>query len=318
MLSNLNVTSRLGAISLFPIIVLIIVVFSAVNIFGNIQNGIDNLYKDRIVPLRDLKIIADDYAILIIDTINKANSGRMTSEQAKTNLLKAQNRIKKTWEIYLSTELTDEEQKLANEAEPLFKQANTAINNIEAFLSDKTGNIQYQLNQFNGPLYEFIDPISDKITELIQLQLDVAKQISDKVHADTQTLTTYYIVGTILATLCLMLASFTVTKSITGPLNIMNNAMANIEKNSDITQKIHIQGKDELAETARVFNRMMQRIDVLMGEVRGSSTQLSAASEELSQISKQTNDSTFRQQNETDQVATAMNEMTASIHEISK
>ncbi|MGR6874179.1 methyl-accepting chemotaxis protein [Pseudomonas sp. HK3] len=55
-----------------------------------------------------------------------------------------------------------------------------------------------------------------------------------------------------------------------------------------------------------------------MGEVNGSSKQLSDASKGLANISDLANKNTLKQQNETDQVATAMNEMTASIQEIAQ
>jgi methyl-accepting chemotaxis protein len=318
MLSRFKISTRLIATSFFPIIVLILVVTSAVSIFGNIQNGVDSLYEDRVVPLRDLKIIADDYAVLIIDTINKTNTGRMTVEQAQKNLISAQDRIAKTWKEYLATTLTTEEARLAREAEPLFTEANNAIHKVEDFLKGKTGKIQYELNHINGTLYDQIDPISDKITELINLQLEVAKQVSIDVHDQTDALTAAYILGTLLATTLLIIASVLVTRSITTPLNQMSLTMNSIEKDSDVTQKISIKGEDELAQTTAVFNTMMSRINMLMGEVNGSSKQLSDASKGLAKISDLANKNTLKQQNETDQVATAMNEMTASIQEIAQ
>lgn len=291
---------------------------SAVNIFGTIQTGVDSLYKDRIVPLRDLKVIADDYAVLIIDTVNKTNTGRMTAEQAKDNLSSAQKRIAKTWKEYLVTELTSEEQKLVNEAKPLFADANNAIKKLESFLSNKSGKIEQQLNHFNGALYDQIDPISDKITELINLQLSVSEQVNNEIKESTQTLTTTYITATVISIALLIFASYFVTKSIIGPLNNMNRTMKQIEKDSNVTLKINIDGEDEFSQTANVFNQMIARIDYLMGEVNTNSTQLSSASQELSNISQQTSQSTQDQLNETDQVATAMNEMTSSILEISR
>lgn len=318
MLSKFKVSKRLGALSLFPIIVLIMLVISAISIFGTIQTGVDSLYKDRIVPLRDLKVIADDYAVLIIDTVNKTNTGRMTVEQANSNLSTAQNRIAETWSEYLATELTAEEAVLVDEAKPLFTNANRAIEKLVAFLSSKNGNIEQQLNDFNGALYDQIDPISDKITELINLQLNVAEQVNNDVQQSTQSLTTTYILVTIIAISLLIIASYYVTKSITAPLHIMNRTMKKIEKDSDITQKIIIHGQDEFAQTATVFNEMMSRIDTLMGEVNANSIHLTTASKDLANISNETDKSTLKQQNETDQVATAMNEMTTSIQEISK
>jgi len=317
MLSRLKVAYRLNILSIIPAIVLAVVVVSAVGIFNTIQSGIDSLYEHRIVPLKDLKIIADDYAVLIIDTVNKTNVGDMTVEQAQKNLSTAQQRIKTTWDKYLKSGLTDAERILVKEAKPLFDNANNAIKQVEGFLENKSGYIKFEMNQFNGWLYQYIDPISDKITELINLQLNTSKALSVSMHKTTESLTIIYIVCTVIAITMLFVITVLVARSIINPLNTMTQTMQVIEKESDVTQKIIIQGKDEYAQTAKVFNQMMARINQLMNEVKSSSTQLSAASEELSQISSQTNDSTFRQQNETDQVATAINEMTASIQEIS-
>lgn len=40
--------------------------------------GLDTVYKDRAVPLKDLKIIADMYAVNIIDTSHKVFNNNFT------------------------------------------------------------------------------------------------------------------------------------------------------------------------------------------------------------------------------------------------
>ncbi len=40
-------------------------------------DNMSQLYSDRIVPLRELKIVADMYAVNIVDTSHKINNGNM-------------------------------------------------------------------------------------------------------------------------------------------------------------------------------------------------------------------------------------------------
>jgi len=45
------------------------------------NRGLQTVYDDRVVPLKQLKQIADAYAVSVIDAANKANAGLMTAEE---------------------------------------------------------------------------------------------------------------------------------------------------------------------------------------------------------------------------------------------
>lgn len=317
-LTSFRISQRLLALVSIPVFAIVLMVISATQIFEQIESGVESLYADRVVPLQDLKIIADSYAVLVIDTVNKTNSGRWTAEQAKRNLTSALSTIDEVYKRYLATQLNADEQRLIKEAEPLFNDAKKAIVEVMQFLQGKSGVIKYQLNSFNESLYDHIDPISDKINELIEVQLSAAKVVRDQIHTEASEMTTIYIIGTLLVVAAIIGLSFVIIKSITTPLNVFQSLMTKIESTSDVTLKVPIQGSDELAQTGLAFNRMMTQIDSILSQVNSSTSQLSSASEELAQIASQSTDSTNRQQLETDQVATAMNEMTSSIQEISR
>ncbi len=138
--------------------------------------GLETVYNDRVVPLQQLKAIADDYAVAIIDAANKCNAGIFTAEETLQGLTSASDRIHANWKSYMSTYLTPEESKLAKEAAQLFVPADAAVAGLEKFLAGKNGSLKGQLTEFDGPLYQHIDPISGKITELVDLQLRVAKE----------------------------------------------------------------------------------------------------------------------------------------------
>ncbi|WP_443218213.1 methyl-accepting chemotaxis protein [Pseudomonas sp. Gutcm_11s] len=56
----------------------------------------------------------------------------------------------------------------------------------------------------------------------------------------------------------------------------------------------------------------------LIGHIRDSVTQIASAAEELSAVTEQTSAGVTSQKDETDQVATAMNEMTATVQEVAR
>ena len=318
MLSRLAIGVRLSLTNMLPIAVLIIMVASAVSIFIEINSNVNHLYKKRIVPLQELKIIADDYAVLVIDTINKANSGQLGTAKALQDLKKAEKRIEEKWQTYTSSNLDNEEKKLVQEAQSLFTKANKAIKDAEQALASISGSSKGALDQFDGPLYQYIDPISEKIAELITLQLTKAEIEKNYIDDLTASRSVLYIGGTTIAAIAMIILSFTVRRSITVPLAKLADTMHTIEQTSDVALTIDIHSKDEIGKTAQIFNQMMARINELLGKVKQVSLQLAAASEQLSTIAGQTHHSTSRQQAETDQVATAVNEMSSTVQEVAR
>ena len=62
------------------------------------NNALTTIYNDRVVPLKQLKIVADMYAVNIIDTHNKLDAGRIDTNTAIANIEEAQKVIQVQWE----------------------------------------------------------------------------------------------------------------------------------------------------------------------------------------------------------------------------
>ena len=79
--------------------------------------GLNSVYLDRVVPLRDLKLISDLYAVNIVDASHKARDGGMAPTEAARQVLEAQQRIQQIWKAYLATSLIDDEKRLIAQIE---------------------------------------------------------------------------------------------------------------------------------------------------------------------------------------------------------
>lgn len=86
----------------------------------------------------------------------------------------------------------------------------------------------------------------------------------------------------------------------------------------DLTQRLDESGNDEVSELSAAFNKFITRIHEMVSHVSSSTSKLSESSESMSTISESTLKGVSLQQSETEQAATAMNEMTSTVQEVAR
>lgn len=311
-----TVRTKLLMTALVPFIGILSLLITTLYIMDEINQGVDRIYRDRVLPLERLKIIADNYAVRVIDAVNKANAGLYTAEQSLQQIGKAKRIIGENWALYKTTDLDVEEARLATEANVLFKRANIAIENTEKTLATFFDRVKGQLNDIDGPLYHEIDPISDKISELIEYQLVVAKAEREGIHSWYQESIAGFIIGGLVIFMMLLALRVMISSSVILPLSLLRNTMENIAKNSDLTLKTDIDSKDEIGDMALAFDTMLSRINQLILGITGATEQIATAAEEMSAVSIQANQNSRQQQVETERASAAIAQMTASVLDV--
>ena len=100
----------------------------------------------------------------------------------------------------------------------------------------------------------------------------------------------------------------------------MKEVMAAVEKiaSGDLTQQLHTDRKDELGRLYNNIGTMSTTLNTLISEVVSGVLNLSSTSEQLETISKQSQKMMLSQKDETDQVATAINEMSSTVAEVAR
>ncbi len=98
---------------------------------------------------------------------------------------------------------------------------------------------------------------------------------------------------------------------------IVVGAMNAVAK-GDLTKKISVLGKDEFAWMCWEYTCARKGFTEVVQSIKANAAQLAAAAEELSAITETSSQGVVRQQSETQQVATAMNEMSATVQEVAK
>ncbi len=87
---------------------------------------------------------------------------------------------------------------------------------------------------------------------------------------------------------------------------------------ADLSQRLPVTTHDEIGETARGFNRTMEQLQGLLREVSKVARGLTEAVARMTTTTEQTSRSIHTQNEEIEQVATAMNEMAATVQEVAR
>ncbi len=93
---------------------------------------------------------------------------------------------------------------------------------------------------------------------------------------------------------------------------------ANAISGGDVRRRCEIESHDLIGEIVGSFNRMRENLRRVIGQIMNSTAQLASATEQMSVVIERSGEGLKRQQHESDQVATAINEMSATAQEVAR
>ncbi|MFI3123344.1 MAG: MCP four helix bundle domain-containing protein, partial [Methylococcales bacterium] len=226
--------------------------------------GLQTVYLDRVVPLKDLKIIADMYAVNIVDTTHKVRNGNISWQEASKNVDDAEKTIQEKWDGYLATVLVAEEEKLVAEIKPLLSSTQIKVDRLQAILNrnDNAAVSDFSINE----LYPAIDPISTKFSELIDVQLVVAKQEYETAQSRYQTILIVSIVSLAVGLLLAIGLGLLIIRQILSSITAAQKTMTAIA-NGDLSSKIDTSSNDELGVMLRSTKVMQDSLSQLVKEI---------------------------------------------------
>jgi methyl-accepting chemotaxis protein len=119
----------------------------------------------------------------------------------------------------------------------------------------------------------------------------------------------------VIAAIAGIFISFKLAQGIVKPIEKMKGVMDKVA-DGNLTLRIDINNKDELGQFAANFNQFVAQLEQLIKQIALATEQLSTAAEETSSVTRDSTQNILKQQNETSLVATAINEMTATVREV--
>lgn len=164
-----------------------------------------------------------------------------------------------------------------------------------------------------------LNPLADSMVEslnaLQRINVAGAAEAGEASQASYTSAQRMVIIFIVLAALLTVFLAWILTNSIVRPIREAVEATERVAT-GDLTQPIRATGKDEPARLLTALAKMQNQLrDTLQGIV-SSSTQLASAAEELNAVTEDATRGLQRQDDEIQQAATAVNEMSAAVDEV--
>ncbi|MFK3970759.1 methyl-accepting chemotaxis protein [Pseudomonas sp. NPDC087358] len=127
-----------------------------------------------------------------------------------------------------------------------------------------------------------------------------------------------YAAAVLVLMLVMLSASQLLIRFLLTHLNTLKDVMLHVERSGDLSARVPLAGEDEVGQMAKAFNAMQAGYQRIVGTVAQSAARLDQGAVQLAAGMSDVRRGMLGQQSETDQVATAINEMTATVYHIAQ
>ncbi|HZX51096.1 methyl-accepting chemotaxis protein [Pseudomonas sp. XK-1] len=315
MLAQLTVRARLLLLAVVPLLVLIGVIGMALANASRLNQSFEELFVDRMKPISQLKLVSDAYAVAMVDALHKYRAEVFDEPRLRQEFVAARQVGDKAWGEYIATHLTAEESARVERTLPhLLRVQQLAERYLEQAASGQLR--ATDAASFNRTLYDSFDPLGGELSGLISLQLSEGEKLGIQTAALYQSMKNTFIVIGVVALVLVLVAALLIGLSIIRPLSALRDLIRAVQNSSDLTLRADAHGRDEVSDTARAFNSMLEHLQALIRHLADTGTQLAAAAEEMSAISAQVSRATTAQGDQTSMVATAVHQMSVAVQEV--
>ncbi|WP_312597092.1 methyl-accepting chemotaxis protein [Stutzerimonas nitrititolerans] len=116
----------------------------------------------------------------------------------------------------------------------------------------------------------------------------------------------------------LLVMSYIIRRVVISRINAMRHTMEEMTAHEDLSRAVVIRAEDEVGAMGHAFNRMIGKFRDSLEAVAGVTRQLGEVSDRVSSVAEKTHSAVIEQRSETDMVASAMNEMSATVQEVAR
>lgn len=163
-------------------------------------------------------------------------------------------------------------------------------------------------------VYEKLHQRADQVVERVN-QAYVAED--GAMQAELKKNSLLIIGSSALALLVGLLAAWLITRLIVAPLRSVIQVAQQIAA-GDLSATVEVTRRDEIGQLMLAMQQMGAGLSTIVSGLQAGIEQLASSAQSLSAVTEQTNLEVSSQKEETEQVATAMNQMTATVHDVAR
>lgn len=309
MLTGVTVRIRLLVLALLPLTMLVTVIAMALANASRLDASFQDLFNNRMKPISQLKIVADAVAVSVVDALHKYRAGVFDEERLQQELSGALSRIEKSWADYSADHRTAAEKEIIESLVPTLERVKRMT--LAYGEQARAGSLRnVEAGTFNREMYGAFDPLGTALSTLIDLQLSEGAKLNEQMEKRYDSMRTTF--------LLIVAAAWFISLSIMRPLSDLRGVIRRVQDSSNLTLRADARGRDEVSDTARAFNMMLESQQALLRHLAETARKLTITSDEMSAISNQVSHVATSQGDQTDMVATAVHQMSMAVQDVAR
>ncbi|UYA61441.1 methyl-accepting chemotaxis protein [Pectobacterium colocasium] len=313
----MNITQRLLLTFSLMSLALLSSVIVALSLLSGFQSRFEYVQDNAIPSIKDLNSLVDKSNSLVLFLYRHQTAGDDRKLPAiEQDITKTIEELKALNEYYLKNDISSEEDlQLTNKAIDLIGKLQASL---PAFLNASRAN---QNDTALGLLQGMGGP-GEAVRNLIanyRKQFDLNIKIGDDLRQVNQRIYEQTWFGLLSGTLLvLLLIGFFAVRTILGirkSLNNMSQTMESVSTTLDLTIQADDRRKDEVGDTARAFNNLMNRVSSALASVSASSQSVSSAATQIAAGNEDLSSRTEEQAASLEQTAASMTEISETVRQ---
>ncbi|MDY1016440.1 methyl-accepting chemotaxis protein [Pseudomonas coleopterorum] len=276
------------------------------------SNNLVSVSKTAEAKSKAIAQLKDLYALIAAHAENDAQGVKDTIRQAMTT---NQTDSEKAFAIYRKTPLADDERAAGDQMERDWPIYQAQIQKVLTVLD--SGNVQGARALMSGEIQQAYRTVMDELTIMVESNnRQIGEGARDAEEQEQAAITVLYI-GIALAFLAALALGLFISRLISRPIATAV-ASAQLIAKGDLTHTIGSAARDETGQLLTALGEMQEGLKATIHQIADASNQLASAAEELNAVTEDGSRGLLRQNDEIQQAATAVTEMTSAVEEVAR
>lgn len=269
-----------------------------------------SVHDDRVVPLLQIKEIADTYEIDAPQALRGAVARGTSWDTALEEIRSARANGDENWNAYLATFLTEDEKVVVAKVNSLMPATKAAVDRLEALA--RLRDAEAARTYLNEDYLPAVEDMHIALDELGAYQRQEAQRLA------INGVNRANIIGLVLAAATIVaigLSSVLILIFGARVRNALGAAVSLAEKVSggDLRATVEVRSRDEIGAVSAALNRMVEQLRRVVTDVSTASRDVATGAEQLSSTAQELNHGATEQATATEEASSSMEEMAASI-----
>ncbi|EFQ64818.1 MULTISPECIES: methyl-accepting chemotaxis protein [Pseudomonas] len=283
-----------------------------------LANALEKTFSNNLLSVSNTAatlngLVAHNRGLYRLMDASKGDVPQQDRDRVRQDIANELKRSQAAFATYRATPLEADERAAGDTLDQIWPAYISSSDRIMSMLeSGQLEQARTQLNTTNNELFRQARELIRVMIESNNRQIKEGAIAADELRNSALT---WMISGIVLAFIIAIIIGVLITRLITRPIAQAVQSAQRIAK-GDLTQAIITERTDEAGQLLMALSDMQSGLKSTLMEIANASDQLASAAEELSAVTDESSRGLTRQNDEIQQAATAVNQMTAAVDEV--